>query len=102
MVPLAEFLELDNDEREEMFPYVWSIDREQQLTRLLVSKSIVESAEDRRQFWTMLRSLAGVAKPEISREEIEGEVRKQVVGKIASRLMQLAGVRGGDSGTKSS
>jgi pyruvate-ferredoxin/flavodoxin oxidoreductase len=95
MVPLAEFLELDGDEREGNFPYVWSVDREGKLSRLLVAKPMVESCEDRRDFWTMLRALAGVGKPEISREEIEAQVRQEVAGRIASGLVQLAGGAGG-------
>jgi pyruvate-ferredoxin/flavodoxin oxidoreductase len=95
MVPLAEFLELPEDEREGRFPYVWSVDREGQLSRLLVAKPMVESSEDRRDFWTMLRALAGVGKPEVSREGIEEEVRRDLVGRLASRLMELAGGEGG-------
>ena len=94
MVPLAEFLDMDEDEREGKFPYLWSVDRKQKLSRLLVAKPIVESCEDRRDFWTMLRALSGVGKEEISRGEIEQQVRQQVVGQITSGLMHLAGGSG--------
>jgi pyruvate-ferredoxin/flavodoxin oxidoreductase len=94
MVPLAEFLGLPEDERQGRFPYVWSVDREQHLSRLLVARPMVESCEDRRDFWTMLRALAGVGKPEISREGIKAEVRQELVGRLASRLMQLAEGKG--------
>jgi pyruvate-ferredoxin/flavodoxin oxidoreductase len=96
MLPLAEFLELPEDEREGRFPYVWSVDREGQLSRLLVARPMVESCEDRRDFWTMLRALAGVGKPEISREGIEAEVRQELVGRLATRLMELAGGADGE------
>jgi pyruvate-ferredoxin/flavodoxin oxidoreductase len=96
MVPLAEFLEMDEDEREGRFPYVWTVDRKQQLSRLLVNQTMVQSTEERRDFWIMLRALAGVAEgDEISREQIEEEVRREVVGRIAGGLMQLAGSTGG-------
>jgi pyruvate-ferredoxin/flavodoxin oxidoreductase len=94
MVPLHEFLKLDADEREGLYPYVWSVDKKDQLTRLLVSEPMVLSCKDRHDFWTMLRALAGVDKAEISREEIENQVRQQVVGQIASGLMQLVGGSG--------
>ncbi len=94
MVPIAEFLDLEQDEREGKFPFVWTVDRKQQLTRLLVARPIVESSEDRRDFWTMLRELAGVGKPEISREEIAAEVRREVTNKIVSGLQKLAGGSG--------
>ena len=45
MIPLHEFLQLPEDEREGRFPFVWSIDRKQQLTRLLVAEPIVHHAK---------------------------------------------------------
>ena len=88
MVPLAEFLDYDEDEREDKFPYVWSVTKQGQLSRLLVAKPIVESCEDRRDFWTMLRSLAGIDKP--SRDDLMEEVRGQIAGTLATSLMKLA------------
>jgi pyruvate-ferredoxin/flavodoxin oxidoreductase len=96
MVPLAEFLDLPADEREDRFPYIWTVDRNQQLGRLLVSQTMVESCEDRRSFWTQLRALAGVGEAEApTRGQLEDEVRREVVGRIAAGLMQLAGAEGG-------
>jgi pyruvate-ferredoxin/flavodoxin oxidoreductase len=92
MVPVGEFLDMDADDREGKFPYVWSVNKERQLMRLLVAKPIIESCEDRRDFWTMLRALAGVDKA--SDEETAARVRQEIAGKIASGLMKLAGGSG--------
>jgi pyruvate-ferredoxin/flavodoxin oxidoreductase len=92
MMPLAEFLELDEDEREGLFPYVWMADKKGQLMRLVVAQPIVESCEDRRDFWDMLRSLAGENRP--STESMVEDVRQDVVGRIMSGLMQMAGASG--------
>ncbi len=51
---------MDSDEREGKFPFIWAVDRKQHLSRVLVAKTIVESCEERRDFWIMLRALAGV------------------------------------------
>jgi pyruvate-ferredoxin/flavodoxin oxidoreductase len=102
MVPLAEFLDLDEDEREGKFPFLWSVNRKQELSRLLVARPMVESCEDRRDFWIQLRALAGVDKPELSRDDIAEDVRREVVGKIASGLMQLAGGAGDAGGALAS
>jgi len=91
MVPLAEFLDLPDDEREGLFPYLWSVDRKNRLSRLLVDQAMVESSEDRRNFWTMLRALAGEGRAEVSREEVAAEVKQQVVSQIANGLMRLVG-----------
>jgi pyruvate-ferredoxin/flavodoxin oxidoreductase len=95
MVPLAEFLELDEDEREGLFPYVWSVDRERQLMRLLVAEPIIRSCQDRVEFWRMLKAIARVGEKGIDRGEIESEVRREITGRLASNLMQLATGDGG-------
>jgi pyruvate-ferredoxin/flavodoxin oxidoreductase len=92
MVPIAEFLDLDEDDRDGKFPYVWSVNKQRHLTRLLVAKPIVESCEDRRDFWIMLRALAGADKA--TDQEIEARVRQEIASKIASGLMRLAGGTG--------
>ncbi|MCP5065708.1 MAG: pyruvate ferredoxin oxidoreductase [bacterium] len=90
MMPLAEFLELESDDREGHFPFLWSVNREHELSRLLVDQAMVESCEDRRDFWTMLRALAGVGDPEGSPEQVEARVRQDVAGRIAAALVGLA------------
>ncbi|MBW2629030.1 MAG: pyruvate ferredoxin oxidoreductase, partial [Deltaproteobacteria bacterium] len=92
MMPLAEFLDLDEDDRDDAVPYVWMVDKEEQLTRLLVAKPIVESCEDRRDFWTLLRSLAGEDQP--STQALVEEARQDMAGKLMSGLMQMAGGSG--------
>ena len=100
MIPLSEFLDMDEDEREGKFPFVWSVDRKDKLTRLLVDKSMVESTEDRQDFWKMLKALAGVGREveQVANEEVERQVRQEVIGRIAAGLMQIAG--GGDEGVE--
>ncbi len=90
MVALADYLELSQQEREGKYPFIWSLDSKQQLSRLLVSQSMVTSSEDRRDFWIMLKALAGVKKPTESPAQIEQKIRQDVVSKIASSLMQMA------------
>jgi pyruvate-ferredoxin/flavodoxin oxidoreductase len=99
MVPLASFLDLSEDEREGRFPFVWSVNREQQLMRLLVALPIVQSCEDRRDFWTMLRGIARVGEPKLDRKEIEADVRREMSNRIATGIMQL--VTGEGSGATS-
>ena len=91
MVPLAGFLEMGPDERDGKLPYIWSVNRKDELSRLLVDDVIVRASEDRRDFWTMLRGLAGLDRTEASREAVEAEVRQEVVGRLAQGLMELAG-----------
>lgn len=92
MVLLADFLEMDAAEREGHYPYIWAVDRKQRLSRVLVAQPIVASCEDRRNFWILLRDLAGLdAEPKDDPAEVESRIRTEVVGKIAQGLLQLAG-----------
>ena len=90
MVPIADFLEMEADDREGKYPFVWTVDKKQQLSRLLVSSVMVESCEERIDFWVMLRAIAGTdgeAGP--ADPDVEAKVRQEVVGKLAAGLMQL-------------
>jgi pyruvate-ferredoxin/flavodoxin oxidoreductase len=95
MVPLVNFLEMEESERDGKFPFIWAVDRNQHLSRVLVARPMVESSEERRDFWIMLRDLAGY-KPEKKEEEnLEQKIRTEVVSKIAQGLMKMAGEENG-------
>lgn len=98
MIVLSEFLDLPEDEREGKFPFIWAVDRKQHLSRVLVAKKIVESCEERRDFWIMLRAIAGVKTKKVEEVDVESKVRAEVVGKIAQGLMKLAGGEGETNG----
>ncbi len=91
MVLLSEFLEMTDDEREGLFPFIWTVDKKQNLGRILVAKPIVESCIERRDFWIMLRDIAGVEVKKGEEIDIESKVRSEIIGKISQGLMQLAG-----------
>ena len=89
-VLVSDYLELDPDEREGKVPYVWALDAKQQLSRVLVAEPMIKSAEERRDFWIMLRALAGAEEGETAGDaELESRIRQEVVQKITSGLMGL-------------
>jgi pyruvate-ferredoxin/flavodoxin oxidoreductase len=91
MLPLTDFMQLGADEREGKFPFIWTLDKRQHLSRLLVDETMVKSCEERRDFWVMLKAIAGV-KPKApdTAGDIEEKTRRDVVRRIASGLMRLA------------
>ena len=89
MIPLAEFLELEDDDREDLIPYIWAVDKDNHLMRVLVSEEIVTSTIERRDFWRMMKSIAGLDRA-VSEDDIANQVRADVIGKISSGLMSLA------------
>ncbi|MEE4145714.1 MAG: ferredoxin, partial [Halieaceae bacterium] len=91
MVPLVDFMQLGKDEREGKFPFIWTLDKRQHLSRLLVDETMVLSCEERRDFWVMLKAIAGVRpKAPDTAGDIEDKTRRDVVRRIASGLMRLA------------
>jgi pyruvate-ferredoxin/flavodoxin oxidoreductase len=90
MMLVSDYLELDADEREGKIPYVWALDAKRELSRLLVAEPMIKSAEERRDFWIMLRDLAGVAEVDTtSDQQIESRIRQEVVQKITTGLLGL-------------
>lgn len=93
MVPLAEFLELDEEGREGCFPYIWTLDKKNRLSRVLVAEPMVKSCEERLHFWRTLKSLAGLTQ-QVDPEAIANAVRAETAQKLAQGLMAMLG--GGD------
>jgi pyruvate-ferredoxin/flavodoxin oxidoreductase len=97
MVPLVEFLEMDGDERKGKYPFIWAVDRNKHLNRVMVAEKIVESCEERRDFWILLRDMAGLPEESIDTEAIEQNIRNEVIGKITRGLMKIVtGQNGGE------
>ncbi|WP_455374878.1 2-oxoacid:acceptor oxidoreductase family protein [Kaarinaea lacus] len=94
MIPLSEFLELDEDDQQGKFPFIWTINKKQQLSRLLVDQSIVESCKDRQNFWKILKELVHSESPDTGTPDLEAKIRQDVISHIAADLAQLAGTQG--------
>jgi len=94
MILLSDFLELDGDDREGKFPFVWTVDKNNQLSRVLVAEPIVESCEERRDFWIMLRDLSGVEAEAVEEVDIKNEIRTELIRKMTQKLMKLASGNG--------
>jgi pyruvate-ferredoxin/flavodoxin oxidoreductase len=88
MVPVAEFLELDADGREGKFPFIWAVDKKNRLMRLLVTKELIKSVEERLAFWRQLRGLAGIGAQGADMEQVESRVREDLLAKISAVLGQ--------------
>ena len=88
MVPLHEFIDMAADERDGRYPYVWAIDSKNQLTRVMVSETLVRTTEDRRDFWRQLKSLVPVEKV-FDMDQITQKVRGEVAQQLTSNLLSM-------------
>ena len=86
MLPIAEFIALDKDEREGCFPFIWAVDKRNRLMRLLVTEELVKSAEERLAFWRQLRGLAGLDMQAADADEVTERVRAELLAKVSASL----------------
>ncbi|MEN8175184.1 MAG: 2-oxoacid:acceptor oxidoreductase family protein, partial [Pseudomonadota bacterium] len=93
MTPVAEYIDLDPDDREGLYPFIWGVDKKNQLMRVLVSPELVASVEERREYWRQLQSI--VAEEELVCEEdlIIQRTRSEMAQQLGQALMTL--VNGG-------
>jgi pyruvate-ferredoxin/flavodoxin oxidoreductase len=89
MVPLAEFIELDESNQQDLFPYIWAVDDKERLMRVLVSAELVNSTIERRDFWRQLKSLAGVDNV-VDVAKIVQDAKVDMAQKITSSLLAMA------------
>lgn len=94
MVPLAEFIDLDEASQEDLFPYIWAVDTKNRLMRVLVSAELVNSTIERRDFWRQLKSLTGVDQV-VDVAQIATEAKVDMAQKITTSLLAMAGGTGG-------
>ncbi len=95
MAPLADYLDLEADERQEKHPFIWATDYEGRLQRLRVSRAIVEASEERRRYWRLLRALTRKDIVPVDEEAIAERARAEVVEKVWHNLVELA--QGGEA-----
>ncbi|GAB6041377.1 2-oxoacid:acceptor oxidoreductase family protein [Endothiovibrio diazotrophicus] len=94
MVALTDFLEMDESEREGLYPYIWTVDGKNRLNRVLVSAEIVESTLERRRFWRQLKSLTGDTQ-RIGAEQAAEAARVDMARRLTESLLSLATGSGG-------
>jgi pyruvate-ferredoxin/flavodoxin oxidoreductase len=88
MVPLAEYLEFAADDREGKFPYIWAVNKKNKLIRVIPAEPLVHSCEDRRHFWRLLKSLAGV-RSAVDTTAIAEQARSEFAQSIAAQLLEM-------------
>ncbi|MBF0255935.1 MAG: 2-oxoacid:acceptor oxidoreductase family protein [Gammaproteobacteria bacterium] len=88
MIPFHEFLQLEEDDREGKFPYIWMLDGKNRLMRVICSAEIVKSAEERLLFWHQLKGLAG----ELDKVDVDAlieQTKSDMANRLSSTLLSL-------------
>ena len=88
MVPLHEFLDMGEPEREERYPYIWGVNAKNRLTRIMVSETLVRTTEDRRDFWRQLKDIMPVDSV-VDVDRVTQQVRSEIAQQITSNLLGM-------------
>ncbi|MET0055899.1 MAG: ferredoxin, partial [Candidatus Thiodiazotropha sp. 6PLUC10] len=89
MVPMEEFLDLDMDDREGKFPYIWGVDSKNRLMRIICAPEIANSCDERRQFWHQLKGIAG----EMNKVDVDAlvdQAKVDMANRLSSTLLSMA------------
>ncbi|MBT8088083.1 MAG: ferredoxin, partial [Gammaproteobacteria bacterium] len=88
LVPLADYMDLDDERVDRLVPYIWGIDDQGVLTKLVVSRALVFACRDRRNYWRTLQELAGIHNFYVE-EAIEQVIEEQRAAEEAGREQLL-------------
>jgi pyruvate-ferredoxin/flavodoxin oxidoreductase len=89
MIAMHEFLDLDEDDREGKFPYIWGVDSKNRLMRIICAEEIARSCNERRQFWRQLKGIAG----ELNKVDVAAlvdQAKVDMANRLSSTLLSLA------------
>ncbi len=89
MVPLYELLEMEPDERDGKFPFIWGVDAKNRLMRVMVAQELVQSCEERRQFWRQLKGLVGMDRV-FDEESVRNQAKVEMARKLTASLLAMA------------
>ncbi|GBG13141.1 pyruvate-ferredoxin/flavodoxin oxidoreductase [Novimethylophilus kurashikiensis] len=89
MVQLADFLKLEKDDREGKLPFIWGVDAKQRLIRLLVTQDVVNSCQERLDYWHQLKSIAGLDRAAVDEQAIADKARADLIQKLSASLATL-------------
>ncbi len=88
MIPFHEFLEMDEDDREGNYPFIWTVDSKNRLTRTLCAQEIVSSAEERQHYWHQLKGIAGQMN-QVDVKALVEQTKIDMATRLSSTLLSL-------------
>jgi len=98
MVPMHEFIEMDEDDRDGSYPYIWGVDKKNRLTRIMCNQEMVLATEERREFWRQLKSLTRDDNI-IDVEAVKSQAKAEMAQQLSSTLLSMAINGAGDVST---
>ncbi|NNK99575.1 MAG: pyruvate ferredoxin oxidoreductase, partial [Xanthomonadales bacterium] len=79
-----EYIELEKEEREDVTPFIYTVDAKRQLSKVVVSEEIATLADERLRHWAQLKEMAGVDVSENMRDTVSEALEEEVDARIAA------------------
>jgi pyruvate-ferredoxin/flavodoxin oxidoreductase len=84
LIPFHEYLEMDEDEREDGTPFIYTVDPKRRLSKMIVSEEIVGLAAERQSYWAQLKEIAGLDVSENMRDTVAESMTEELEAKITA------------------
>lgn len=84
LVPVDQYLKSDEERIDHAVPFIWAINEQDELVRLVVSRALVFACRDRLNYWHTLQELAGIQNFYVE-EAIERIIEEQTAAIEAER-----------------
>ncbi|MEK7240284.1 MAG: 2-oxoacid:acceptor oxidoreductase family protein [Gemmatimonadota bacterium] len=83
-IPFDQFLKLPKEERALKTAFIYAVDRQRHLRRLKVSPEMALLADERLQYWSQLRQLAGIEVSDVARNTVSGVMEAEFEVKMTA------------------
>jgi len=83
-VPFAEYVRMPNDQREGKTAFINAVGKGRRLGRLSVSSEMAVLAEERLQYWSQLRQLAGLEVSDVARNVVSAALESEFDAKVVA------------------
>ena len=99
LVPIQAYLAMPAEQAHERVPFVWSVDANGTLHRLVASRELALACLDRLNFWRTLQAMAGVRNPHVeaaierTRAEERAQAAEERAALVAEHLAEVERVR---------
>ena len=87
LMPVDNYLNLEEERVDRLVPYVWGIDDQGVLVKLAVSRALVFACRDRLNYWRTLQELAGIQNVYV--EEAIGRAREEQLAAVETEREKL-------------
>lgn len=77
LTPIADYLTQTNQETFSRIPFVWTVNENSELHKVVISRELVLACKDRLNYWHTLQELSGVRNPHVERAVSEANHRSE-------------------------